>query len=85
MSHDPVSNRAKPNHPPDPAADAWAARVISVRAQGQNGQLQAMLTARGPGWRGEPPLTTARNVPMPHQQKIREHSIPIALAAGGAV
>jgi hypothetical protein len=39
-------HRAKPNHPRDRGADAWAAWVIQKPAPGRTGQIQTRLTTR---------------------------------------
>jgi hypothetical protein len=69
MTQERRSNRANPKRPPGRGGDACAASAIGVPARGPNNQIQAMLTARKPGWHGEWLQTAIRDAPVPHQQK----------------
>ena len=48
--------------------DARAESAIGVPARGPNSQIQAMLTARKPGWHGEGLQTATVDAPVPHKQ-----------------
>jgi hypothetical protein len=69
MTQEPRSNRANPKRPPGRGGDACSTSAISVPARAPNSQIQAMLTARKPGWHGEWLQTATRDAPVPHQQK----------------
>jgi len=66
---------------PGRGGDTCAASVIGVPARGPNSQIQAMPTARKPGWHGEW-LQTATRCPGAPPANVRGHSTPIALATG---
>jgi hypothetical protein len=66
--------------------------IIGAPHRLPNAQFRPLMIARKPGWRGEWRLTApsvafplARNAPTACQQRMLEHSTPIALAAGAAV
>ena len=59
----------KPEAPASRGGDSCAASAIGVPARGPNSQIQAMLTARKPGWHSEWLQTATRDAPVPHQQK----------------
>ena len=69
MTQEPRSNRANPKRPPGRGGDACATSAIGVPARAPISQIQAMLTARKPGWHSEWPQTATRDAPVPHQQK----------------
>ena len=69
MTQERRSNRANPKRPAGGSGDACAASAIGIPARGPNSQIQAMLTARKPGWHGERLQTAPRDALVPHQQK----------------
>jgi hypothetical protein len=68
MTQERRSNRANPKRPPSRGGDARAESAVGVPARGPNSQIQAMLTARKSGWRGEGLHTATRDAPVPHKQ-----------------
>jgi hypothetical protein len=68
MTQEQCSNRANPKRPPGRGGDTCAASAIGVPARGPNSQIQAMPTARKPGWHGEWLQTATRDAPVPHRQ-----------------
>jgi hypothetical protein len=69
MTQERRSNRANPKRPPGRGGEeTCAASAIGAPARGPNSQIQAMATARKPGWHGEWLQTATRDAPVPHQQ-----------------
>jgi hypothetical protein len=92
MTRDPHSRNVKAKCPPDRGLDACAARTRSVPTESPNDWSRPMLTAQSCHCRANWFLTArslafsvAQSAPMARRQKTRRHSIPIALAAGGAL
>jgi hypothetical protein len=92
MTQDRRSNRMKPNCLPGRDVDARAATATGVSEQRLNDRIQTMMIAWRRGRRGKSPeaphsltCSIAQNASTARRQTIRGHSIPIALAAGGAL
>jgi hypothetical protein len=85
MTRDLRSDRVKPNRPPDRGGRAWTTQANCKATLILNGRIHPTITARISSPRGRRFPTAIPNVVMRHRQKTRGQSIPIAVAAGGAV
>jgi hypothetical protein len=92
MTRDRRSHCMIPNCPPDRNGSGCASIASGVPEQEPNGQIPIMIVVQMPRCRDELlqaaaflACSTDGNAPIPHRQKIRRHSMPIARAAGGAV
>jgi hypothetical protein len=92
MTQDRRCNRMKPNCLSGRDVDACAATDTGVAEQGSNRWIQTMMIAWRRGRRGKSPkaahslaCSIAQNASRARRKTIRGHSMPIALAAGGAL
>ena len=92
MTRDQRSNRMKPNCLSGRGVHARAATATGVAEPGSNRWIQTMMIAWRRGRRGKSPeaahsltCSIAQNASRARRKTIRGHSMPIALAAGGAL
>jgi hypothetical protein len=92
MTQDRRSNRMKPNCLSGRGVDARAATATGVAEQESNRWIQTMMIAWRRGRRGKSleaahslACLVAQNASRARRQTIRGYSMPIVLAAGGAL